>query len=88
MLGKNTVALLVAAFAATTGTIKVGSGVIDIWTRNPARLYRFARKGALAAGMDADLVVLGPDLRLRDVLAGGRWMVRDGEPVVRDPFSG
>jgi len=27
-----------AAFAATTGTIKVGSGVIDIWTRNPARL--------------------------------------------------
>ena len=27
-----------AAFAATTSTIKVGSGVIDIWTRNPARL--------------------------------------------------
>jgi len=27
-----------AAFAATTSTIKVGSGVVDIWTRNPARL--------------------------------------------------
>ena len=27
-----------AAFAAATSTIKVGSGVIDIWTRNPARL--------------------------------------------------
>lgn len=27
-----------AAFAATTERIKVGSGVIDIWTRNPARL--------------------------------------------------
>ena len=27
-----------AAFAATTDTLKVGSGVIDIWTRNPARL--------------------------------------------------
>jgi 5,10-methylenetetrahydromethanopterin reductase len=27
-----------AAFAATTGRIAVGSGVIDIWTRNPARL--------------------------------------------------
>lgn len=27
-----------AAFAATTSTIKIGSGVIDIWTRNPARL--------------------------------------------------
>jgi 5,10-methylenetetrahydromethanopterin reductase len=27
-----------AAFAATTDTIKVGSGVVDCWTRNPARL--------------------------------------------------
>ncbi len=27
-----------AAFAATTDTIKVASGVIDIWSRNPARL--------------------------------------------------
>ena len=27
-----------AAFGATTSTIKIGSGVIDCWTRNPARL--------------------------------------------------
>jgi len=27
-----------AAFAASTERIKIGSGVIDIWTRNPARL--------------------------------------------------
>ena len=27
-----------AAFAATTDRIKIGSGVIDCWTRNPARL--------------------------------------------------
>jgi 5,10-methylenetetrahydromethanopterin reductase len=27
-----------AAFAATTETIRVGSGVVDCWTRNPARL--------------------------------------------------
>src|SRR4029453_15789942 len=27
-----------AAFAAATQTIGVGSGVVDIWTRNPARL--------------------------------------------------
>lgn len=27
-----------AAFAASTSTIKIGSGVMDIWTRNPARL--------------------------------------------------
>jgi 5,10-methylenetetrahydromethanopterin reductase len=27
-----------AAFAATTDRIRVGSGVVDVWTRNPARL--------------------------------------------------
>ncbi len=27
-----------AAFAATTERLKIGSGVIDVWTRNPARL--------------------------------------------------
>ena len=27
-----------AAFGVTTDTIKIGSGVIDVWTRNPARL--------------------------------------------------
>ena len=27
-----------AAFAATTDRIRIGSGVIDCWTRNPARL--------------------------------------------------
>ena len=27
-----------AAFGATTQEIKIGSGVIDVWTRNPARL--------------------------------------------------
>ena len=27
-----------AAFGATTDRIKIGSGVIDCWTRNPARL--------------------------------------------------
>ena len=27
-----------AAFAAVTDRIKIGSGVVDCWTRNPARL--------------------------------------------------
>jgi len=40
-----------AAFAATTDRIKVGSGVIDVWTRNPARLASlFATLDDLAPG--------------------------------------
>ncbi len=40
-----------AAFAASTDRIKVGSGVIDIWTRNPARLAStFSTLGDLAPG--------------------------------------
>jgi 5,10-methylenetetrahydromethanopterin reductase len=40
-----------AAFAATTQKIKIGSGVIDIWTRNPARLASmFAALDDLAPG--------------------------------------
>ncbi|MGH8958913.1 MAG: LLM class flavin-dependent oxidoreductase [Acidimicrobiia bacterium] len=40
-----------AAFAATTERIKVGAGVVDIWSRNPARLAStFATLDDLAPG--------------------------------------
>jgi 5,10-methylenetetrahydromethanopterin reductase len=49
-----------AAFAATTERIAIGSGVIDIWTRNPARL----------ASLFSTLDDLAPDR----ILAGlGAW---------------
>ncbi len=40
-----------AAFAATTERVKIGSGVVDCWTRNPARLAStFATLDDLAPG--------------------------------------
>ena len=42
-----------AAFGATTDRIKIGSGVIDCWTRNPARLAStFSTLDDLAPGSD------------------------------------
>ena len=41
---------------------------------NPARALGLAdRKGAIAAGYDADLTVLEDDLTVRATLVGGRW---------------
>ncbi len=49
-----------AAFAAVTDTIKIGSGVVDCWSRNPARL----------AAMFSTLDDLAPG---RTVLGIGAW---------------
>jgi N-acetylglucosamine-6-phosphate deacetylase len=42
-------------------------------SRNPARLFGF-RKGAIAPGMDADLVVLDDWLRVRRTMIAGEWV--------------
>jgi beta-aspartyl-dipeptidase (metallo-type) len=61
--------------------------VLPAFTSNPARLLRLDRKGRLVPGADADLVVLGPDGGPADVMARGRWHVRDRRPMVRGPFE-
>jgi beta-aspartyl-dipeptidase (metallo-type) len=62
--------------------------VLPFFTSNVAKLLRLAGKGVIARGGAADLVVLGDDDRVRDVMARGRWMVRGGEVVVRGTFEG
>ena len=57
-------------------------------TVNPARILKFADKGRLVVGADADVLVLDRDsLALRHVIAGGRVMMRDGEMVQRGYFD-
>jgi N-acetylglucosamine-6-phosphate deacetylase len=41
-------------------------------SRTPARVLGLSARGRVAVGCDADLVVLGPDLRVRRTLVGGR----------------
>jgi len=61
--------------------------VLPAFTSNPARLLRLARKGHIAVGADADLVVLDPDGGIQDVMAMGQWHVRDRRAIVRGAFE-
>nr|MDQ6926924.1 amidohydrolase family protein [Candidatus Eremiobacteraeota bacterium] len=57
------------------------------FTANVAELLRLPRKGVVAIGADADLVVLDNAGAVRDVMARGVWHVRGGAVVRRGTFE-
>lgn len=57
------------------------------FTSNVASALRLPRKGRLAAGADADLVVLDDEGAAHSVMARGRWLLRGGDLVLRAPFE-
>lgn len=85
-----------AAFAATTNRIAVGSGVVDIWTRNPARLAALFSTlddlapgrilGGLGAWWEPLATKVGVDrtrplLAMREVVEALRALLRCDGPV-------
>ncbi len=52
--------------------------ILPSLSSNVARLLRLRSKGRIEPGLDADLVVLDAASKVRDVMALGRWMLRDG----------
>ncbi|MBU1618758.1 MAG: beta-aspartyl-peptidase [Gammaproteobacteria bacterium] len=57
-------------------------------TAAPAAVLGLKQKGRIAAGMDADLVLLHKsDLTIRDVFAKGRQLVKDGKAIVKGTFE-
>lgn len=59
--------------------------VAPCFTANVAAALKLPRKGTLAAGCDADLILLGADsLELRDVFACGRRLLADGRLARRE----
>jgi beta-aspartyl-dipeptidase (metallo-type) len=61
--------------------------ILPAFTSNVARLLLLPHKGHLAAAADADLVVLDGTGAVADVMARGRWHVREGRSVVRGIFE-
>jgi beta-aspartyl-dipeptidase (metallo-type) len=81
-----------ASLRAELGAL-VGRGhplerVLPAFTSNAAELWRLPRKGRVAPGYDADLVTLDQSFRVVDVMARGRWHVRDAATIVRGTFEG
>ena len=57
-------------------------------TSNPAALLKLTRKGRIAVGCDADLVLVRQeDLQIHTVLAKGRRMVQNGASVRKGTFE-
>lgn len=64
------------------------SDALQLVTSNPARhLGLLARKGRIAVGADADLVLLEDDLSIDRVVARGRLVVDRGVPLVKGVFE-
>ena len=56
-------------------------------TKNTANVLKLHTKGELAAGKAADVLVLGADsLELKEVIAGGKRMVRDGRVESKESY--
>lgn len=72
--------------AVTRLNIPVQSALQPL-TNNPARVLGLTQKGHIQAGMDADLLLLDGELGLRDVMANGRWLVREEVPLVKGTFE-
>jgi beta-aspartyl-dipeptidase (metallo-type) len=61
---------------------------LSLVTKNPARrLGVFPRKGSIAEGRDADLVVLGEKLEPEVAFAGGELLLKEKETLVEGPYE-
>ena len=61
---------------------------LQVVTANPARILKLRGKGELAAGADADIVLLEPEtLEINGVIARGRWLMKTREVVAKGTFE-
>ena len=60
---------------------------LKLITSNPAKNLGLKNKGEVKVNSDADLCFLNSDLELNTVIANGKFMMKDGELVVKGSFE-
>jgi beta-aspartyl-dipeptidase (metallo-type) len=60
---------------------------LPVFTSNVAQLLRLAKKGCLKQGFDADMLVLDDGYNIVDVMARGRWHVRNSSPIIMGKYE-
>ena len=60
---------------------------LKLITSNPAKNLGLKNKGEVKVNSDADLCFLNSDLKLNTVIANGKFMMQDGELVVKGSFE-
>jgi beta-aspartyl-dipeptidase (metallo-type) len=61
--------------------------ILPYFTQNVATLMRLTGKGAIAVGMDADLLILNDALEVEHLMAEGRWHVKNGQQTIWGSFE-
>jgi len=61
---------------------------LRVITSNPAHIRKLRSKGNLAAGLDADVVLLDPkNLEIHTVIAKGRLLMKARKPLTKGIFE-
>jgi beta-aspartyl-dipeptidase (metallo-type) len=60
---------------------------VRLFSTNAAEFYKLGKKGRIAAGSDADLILLDQDLALKAVFAKGKKLMAGGRLLVKGTFS-
>ena len=61
--------------------------VLPLMTSNVAGLLKFHRKGQIAIGFDADLLVLDDTHEIQSVMVNGSWHIKQGIQLIRGQFE-
>jgi beta-aspartyl-dipeptidase (metallo-type) len=60
---------------------------LKVLTSNVSTILKLPGKGFVSAGMDADLLFLDREMKMADLIAMGKWVVKDGSVIKKGAYE-